>query len=205
MIHVKRLHQTILKIVQNDLQHCLFGYTVVLTSAKKNFQIWMWINSVLYSLFFMNDGRSCDIYCNFFFSCFSVTSNSASLGFTVILYKKSKLKQWQIMLRLRLAKCPRLKIFSHRTKMWWADGHRRKAKTPVQRIARLLRDKIELYQEVDLTRAKILINIINDVVAVRFWIIEQKYDLQRNSVPEKRKTRISHVKPKEPFKILDVF
>ena len=49
MIHVKRLHQTILKIVQNDLQHCLFGYTAVLTSAKINFQIWMWINSVLYS------------------------------------------------------------------------------------------------------------------------------------------------------------
>ena len=90
-------------------------------------------------------------------------------------------------------------------KMWWADGHPREAKTPVQRIARLLRDKIELYQGIDLTRAKILINIVNDVLAGRFWIIGKKYDLHRNSVPEKRKTRIFHVKPKEPIKMLDVF
>ena len=34
-------------------------------------------------------------------------------------------------------------------------------------------DNIELYQGIDLTRAKILINLINDVLAGRFWIIEK--------------------------------
>ena len=153
----------------------------------------------------MNDGRTYDIYCNFFFSCFSVTSNSTSLGFTVIWYKKILIKTITDYAKTQSCKLSSVKFFSHCTKMWWADGHPRKAKTPVHRIARLLRDKIELHQGIDLTRVKILITIINDVVARRFSIIEQKYDLHRNSVPEKRKQEFPHVKPKEPIKMLDGF
>ena len=46
------------------------------------------------------------------------------------------------------------------------------ATTLVQRIARLLKDKLELYQGIDLTHNNLLINIINDVVAVRFSTME---------------------------------
>ena len=36
-------------IVKKQLRNISFGYTVVLISAKRNFLIWMWANSVLYS------------------------------------------------------------------------------------------------------------------------------------------------------------
>ena len=51
------------------------------------------------------------------------------------------------------------------------------ATTLVQKIAQLLKDKLELYQGIDLTHNNLLINIINDVVAGRFSTMEQKHDL----------------------------
>ena len=51
------------------------------------------------------------------------------------------------------------------------------ATTLVQKIAQLLKDKLELYQGIDLTHNNLLINIINDVVAGRFSTMEQKLDL----------------------------
>ena len=66
------------------------------------------------------------------------------------------------------------------------------ATTLVQKIAQLLKDKLELYQEIDLTHNNLLINIINDVVAGRFSTMEPSMIcMYRNSVPEKQKTRIS--------------
>ena len=55
--------------------------------------------------------------------------------------------------------------------------HPSEATTLVQKIARLLKDKLELYQGIDLTHNNLLINIINDVVAGRFSTMEQKHDL----------------------------
>ena len=49
--------------------------------------------------------------------------------------------------------------------------------TPVQKIIRQSKDKIELYRGIDLIRKKILINVINDVVGGRFSTMEQKHDL----------------------------
>ena len=50
MIHVKRFYQTILNVVQNDCNIAYLDILLrVLTSTKRNFQIWMWMNSVLYS------------------------------------------------------------------------------------------------------------------------------------------------------------
>ena len=125
------------------------------------------------------------------------------LGFSNIVQKKSQSKQRQIMLRLRLATCHRFNFFPTAQK---GDEqtvmHPREAPSPVQKIA----DYWAIYQGIDLTRNKILINVINDVVADRFSTLEQNHDLhmQRNSVPKKHKTRISLVKPKEPIKMLEV-
>ena len=48
------------------------------------------------------------------------------------------------------------------------------ATTLVQKIAQLLKDKLELYQGIDLTHNNLLINLINDVVAGRFSTMEPK-------------------------------
>ena len=81
------------------------------------------------------------------------------------------------MVRLSLANCPRFNFFfpQHQKVMRWR--HPRKATTPEQKITRQSKDKIELYQGIDLTRNKILINVINDVLAGRFSTMEQKDDL----------------------------
>ena len=34
---------------ETTTKYLFIGYTVVLTSAWRNFRIWMWVNSVLYS------------------------------------------------------------------------------------------------------------------------------------------------------------
>ena len=51
------------------------------------------------------------------------------------------------------------------------------ATTLVQKISQLLKDKLELYQGIDLTHNNLLINRINDVVAGRFSTMEEKLDL----------------------------
>ena len=51
------------------------------------------------------------------------------------------------------------------------------ATTLVQKISQLLKDKLELYQGIDLTHNNLLINKINDVVAGRFSTMEEKLDL----------------------------
>ena len=82
------------------------------------------------------------------------------------------------MIRLSLANCPRFNFFPNAPKgAWWGDGHPREATRPVQKINRQSKDKIELHQGIDLTRNKILINVINDVVAGRFSTMEQKHNL----------------------------
>ena len=55
--------------------------------------------------------------------------------------------------------------------------HPSEATTLVQKIARLLKDKLELFKGIDLTHNNLLINRINDVVAGRFSTMEQKLDL----------------------------
>ena len=55
--------------------------------------------------------------------------------------------------------------------------HPSEATTLVQKIAWLLKDKLELYQGIDLTHNNLLINIINDVVSGRFSTMEPKHDL----------------------------
>ena len=55
--------------------------------------------------------------------------------------------------------------------------HPSETTTLLQKIARLLKDELELYQGIDLTHNNILVNIINDVVAGRFSTMEQKHDL----------------------------
>ena len=51
--------------------------------------------------------------------------------------------------------------------------HPSEATTLLQKIAQLLKDKLELYQGIDLTHNNILINIINDVLAGRFSTMDQ--------------------------------
>ena len=51
--------------------------------------------------------------------------------------------------------------------------HPSEATTLLQKIARLLKDELELYQGIDLTHNNILINIINDVLAGRFSTMDQ--------------------------------
>ena len=55
--------------------------------------------------------------------------------------------------------------------------HPSEATTLVQKITRLLKDKLELFKGIDLTHNNLLINRINDVVAGRFSTMEQKLDL----------------------------
>lgn len=55
--------------------------------------------------------------------------------------------------------------------------HPSEATTLVQKIARLLKDKLEQNQGIDLTHNNLLINVINDVVAGRFSTMEPKHDL----------------------------
>ena len=131
----------------------------------------------------MNDGRTCNNYCNFFFSCFSVTSNKLYFAWVysnIYSMKKILIKQKHIMVRLSLANCLTFHFFSHCTKRWWGDGHLREATRSYNTSTkdyRWSKDKIELYQGIDLTRNKILINVINDVVAGRFSTKEQQHDL----------------------------
>ena len=56
--------------------------------------------------------------------------------------------------------------------------HPSEATTLVQQIARLLKDKLELFKGIDRTHNNLLINRINDVVAGRFSTKEQQHDLQ---------------------------
>ena len=55
--------------------------------------------------------------------------------------------------------------------------HPSEATTLVQQIARLLKDKLELFKGIDRTYNNLLINRINDVVAGRFSTMEEKLDL----------------------------
>ena len=184
------------------LQHFLTGYTVVLTFTKRTFQICFWINSVLYSGY--RNERQKNFNCNFFCSCFSATSNCTSLGFTVILYKRNpNLKNdrlcldWVLQPVTGLISFPLPKKVTSRRSCILVKLHHRYRRLP---------DYWAIYQGIDLTRNKIWINVINDVVADRFLTLEQNHDLHmhRNSVPKKHKTRISLVKPKEPIKMLEV-
>ena len=62
------------------------------------------------------------------------------------------------MLRLSLATCSQFDIFYTAQKGDELTAmHLSEATTPVQKITLLLKDKIELYQGIDLTRNKILI------------------------------------------------
>ena len=82
------------------------------------------------------------------------------------------------MVRLSLANCPRFNFLPTAPKGGEVTAILVKLiTTPVQKITRQSKDKIELYQGIDLTRNKILINVINDVVAGRFSTMEQKHDL----------------------------
>ena len=142
MIHVTRLYQTILHEYSWEwLQRYLFGYTVVLTSSKINFQIWMWINSVLYSGYRMNDERTYKCTCKS-----SVLQSVLGLIFSPL---SKKVMSWRPCILVKLVT------------------------TLLQKIARLLKDELELYQGIDLTHNNILINIINDVLAGRFSTMDQ--------------------------------
>ena len=94
------------------------------------------------------------------------------------------------MLRLSLANSPQFNFFPTTQKGDKLTGILVKPQHRIQR-SQQVNGKIELYQEIDPTRNKILINIINDVVAGWFATMEQEHDLRRNSVTEKYKTRIS--------------
>ena len=72
------------------------------------------------------------------------------------------------MVRLSLANCPRFNFFPTALKgdeVTAIFGKLQGPTTPVQKITLQSMDKIELYQGIDLTRNKILITVINDVVA----------------------------------------
>ena len=60
--------------------------------------------------------------------------------------------------------------------------HPSEATTLVQKIARLLKDKLELYQGIDLTHNNLLINVINDVMAGRFSTMQKKHDLHEQEL-----------------------
>ena len=144
----------------------------MLTSAKRNFQIWLWINSVLYSRY--RNERQKNFNFNFFFSCFSATSNCTSLGFTVIWYKKNlNLNNDRLCLDSVLQPVTGLISFPLPKKvMSW-----RPCILGTEDCPTVKGQNWAIYQGIDLTRNKSLINVINDVVADRFSTMEQNHDL----------------------------
>ena len=109
------------------------------------------------------------------------------------------------MLRLSLANCPQFNFLPTTQKVDKLTGILVKPQHRIKRSQRV-KGKMELYQEIDPTRNKILINIIKDVVAgidLRPWnksMICTGTQLLKNT-----KHEFPHVKQEEPIKMLDVF